>query len=182
MTLNLNADRNSAAPDAEFTTLNINAGDVDMLSEKKAQLESNIHSGANWFFWIAALSVINSIIILMDGNWSFLAGMGITQLIDAFAFSFAEEATSAARIIAFVLSLTVAGVLVLFGLQAREKRNWAFITGMVLYALDGLIFFYVQDWLSIAFHLFALYGIFQGLRASNQFHALCANPAAGEAL
>lgn len=181
--MNPNPDTNRTAPDAEFTTLNINEGEANMLSEKKAELESNIHSGANWFFWIAALSVINSIIVIMDGSWSFLAGLGVTQLIDALAFSFSEDATSAARIIAFVLSLTVAGVFVLFGLQAREKRTWAFIVGMVLYALDGLIFLYVQDWLSIGFHVFALYCIYQGLRANNEFNRLSeAETASGGAM
>ena len=36
---------------------------------------------------------------------------------------------------------------------------------MVLYALDGLLFLLVQDWLSLGFHVFALYAMFKGYTA-----------------
>ena len=37
-------------------------------------------SGANWFFWIAGLSLVNSLIILFSGEWSFIVGLGATQI------------------------------------------------------------------------------------------------------
>ncbi len=37
-----------------------------------------------------------------------------------------------------------------------------------LYALDGLLFLIVEDFLSIGFHIFALYNIFVGLKALNK--------------
>ena len=43
---------------------------------------------------------------------------------------------------------------------------------MVLYALDGLIFLWVQDYLSIGFHLFALYGLYRGVKALGQLAVL----------
>ena len=39
-------------------------------------------SGAQWFFWVAALSVVNTLIGLSDSDWSFIIGLGITQMID----------------------------------------------------------------------------------------------------
>ena len=36
---------------------------------------------------------------------------------------------------------------------------------MVLYGLDALIFLWVADYMSIAFHGFALWGIYKGLKA-----------------
>src|SRR5438477_10996020 len=40
-------------------------------------------SGANWFYWIAALSLLNSIIFFTGSNFSFFVGLGLTPLIDA---------------------------------------------------------------------------------------------------
>ena len=37
-----------------------------------------------------------------------------------------------------------------------------------VHTLDALIFFLVNDFLSIGFHVFALFGIFSGLKASKQ--------------
>ena len=43
---------------------------------------------------------------------------------------------------------------------------------MVLYAIDGLIFLLVQDWLSIGFHLFALWGLYGGMKTINKLNEL----------
>jgi len=39
---------------------------------------------------------------------------------------------------------------------------------MILYGIDGLLFLFVQDYLSIGFHVFALYGIYKGFAASRE--------------
>ena len=36
--------------------------------EEKLKTERRFKSGANWFFWIAGLSIINSIILLAGGK------------------------------------------------------------------------------------------------------------------
>ena len=43
---------------------------------------------------------------------------------------------------------------------------------MIVFTLDGLIFAFVGDWLSVGFHLFALYGMYGGLKALYQLQAL----------
>ncbi len=45
--------------------------------------EAAVKSGANWFVWIAILSIINSVIVTMNGNLNFIIGLGITQIVDA---------------------------------------------------------------------------------------------------
>jgi hypothetical protein len=47
----------------------------------------------------------------------------------------------------------------------------------VLYALDGLLFLLVQDWLSLAFHAFALFCIFGGHSALKRLRQLQPEPA-----
>jgi hypothetical protein len=118
--------------------------------------------------WIAGLSIINSIIILVGGNINFLVGLGITQLIDGISIGIVREIAPDAELVirgvAFILDLLIAGIFVIFGILAK-KHKWAFIVGMIVYALDGLVFLLAPDFLSIGFHLFALYGLYSGLRA-----------------
>ncbi len=147
------------------------AGEADA-SEKLARA---FRSGANWFYWIAALSLVNSAIQLLGSDRSFIIGLGVTQIVDAIARGATEGADAApvgiVRGIAFALDATVAAIFVLFGWQAGRRRSWAFVTGMVVYTLDGLIFVAVRDWLSLAFHAFALFGIWAGYSSLRKLHA-----------
>jgi hypothetical protein len=132
------------------------------------RLENQCKSGANWFYWIAALSLVNSMVQAFGGTFGFVVGLGVTQVFDAVGRAAAETGGSvgtAVRGAAFVLDLFAAGVFALFGFLAGKRMGWAFVVGMALYALDGLLFLLVGDILSIAFHAFALVGIFVGLRA-----------------
>jgi hypothetical protein len=137
-------------------------------AEARLQLENKFKSGASWFFWIAGLSIVNSTITLFQGQWSFLIGLGITQVIDAIM----KEMGGAAPMIGFVIGVVIAGVFALFGFFASQRRSWAFYVGMTLYALDGLLFLLAQDWLSIGFHVFALYCVYGGLAAHKQLSEL----------
>jgi len=136
------------------------------------ELERRHKSGAHWFFWIAALSVINSSITLFGGGWSFIVGLGITQFVDAIAAAAAEEAGSevgfTVHLIGFVISLVIAGVFVIFGVLARNRSTIAHVIGMVLYALDGLLFLLVGDLLSVAFHAFVFFCLLSGLKAGRE--------------
>ena len=120
-------------------------------------------------FWIAGLSILNSIIGLTGGGVNFILGLGASQIIDALASIAAEDiGSSIVLVIGFVVSALIAGVFVVFGLFARKGKKWAFIIGMIPYALDGLIFISVGDLLSIGFHLFALFGLYGGIKALNE--------------
>ena len=128
---------------------------------------AKLKSGASWFYWIAGLSLVNSIAAISGGDWRFILGLGITQVIDAIV----DRASGGAKAVVLFLDLLVAGGFVLFGVFAHKRHQWAFITGMVLFGLDGLIFLLVQDWLGIGFHVFVLYCLFRGLKACRQLNA-----------
>jgi len=131
------------------------------LASERAQLEHRIKSGASWFYWIAGLSLINSVVALSGSNWGFILGLGVTQVIDAIA-----KAVGAAGVaVAIVLDVIVAGVFVLFGVCANRRQSWSFVVGMVLYSLDGLLFLIGGDLLGLGFHAFALFCIFGGYSA-----------------
>ena len=158
---NKNAEYISKAESTE----NLESEQKRLLLERM-NIENRHKNGANWFYWIAGLSLINSIIFLSGSNWNFVIGLGITQLIDGIGQTF--EPGIAGKAFLFILDAIAAGVFIVFGILSRKGQNWVFILGMILYAMDGLLFIVVQDWLSIGFHVFALYCIFSGYKASRK--------------
>jgi hypothetical protein len=64
-----------------------------------------------------------------------------------------------------MLDILVAGVFVVFGVFAHKAQTWAFLSGMILFALDGVFFLVVQDWIGVAFHAFVLFSLFRGFQA-----------------
>ena len=64
--------------------------------------------------------------------------------------------------------------------QAMPELKWRYgyayalglmlLVGMILYAMDGLIFLGFGLWLDLAFHAFALFNMYKGLQALNQMN------------
>jgi zinc transporter ZupT len=132
----------------------------------------NMQSGARWFYWIAGLSLINAIAAAANSNWSFLAGLGVTQFISGLASGLSGGESNVVTIIAFVLNLIVAGFFVFLGVFAYKGHTWAFIVGLVIYALDALIFLVVGLWFPLAFHAFVIYCLYRGLAANRRVKQL----------
>lgn len=114
-------------------------------------------SGARWFYWIAGLSVVNTILIHSGSDTSFIVGLGFTLVAD-----YLLKAYMAA---ALVIDLIAIGIFAGFGFAALKGQSWAFIAGSVLYLLDSLIYVYSESWLAVGFHGFALFSIVRGYLA-----------------
>jgi len=135
--------------------------------QKKLTAETRFKNGVNWFFWIAGLSIVNSIIFLLGSSLTFVIGLGITQVVDGVMYGVASqlgESGLIARLIGFIIDIFISGVIVLFGVLGRKRLRWAIILGAVLYAIDGVILLLFKDYLGAAFHAWALIGIFGSLR------------------
>ena len=132
---------------------------------KRIGRDSSIKSSANWFYWIAGMSLLNTIINMSNGNWNFIIGLQITQLVDILA---QEIGSNIFFVAAFIIDLLFAGVFIFIGVMANRRKKWAFIAGMVLYALDGLLILMFFDFISMAFHVYAIYSIYIGLRTLNR--------------
>ncbi len=139
-----------------------------LLLEQKLRVEARTKTGADWFFWIAALSMVNSISTLAGSDWGFVLGLGVTQVADMLALG----PEPAGKIFALVVNATVAGIFVLFGLYARQGLRWAFLAGMAVYAADGLLWLVSGFWLGVAFHVLALLLIYNGLSAATRLRQL----------
>jgi len=127
----------------------------------KMAVEARLKAAASWFYWIAALSLINTIVVMAGGKVRFIIGMGITEIVDALA----KQAGGIGLAAGLVINVFVAAVCAGFGVLGMRRKTWALWLGMALYSLDGLLLVLFQDWLSVAFHGYALYRIYQGLPA-----------------
>ena len=138
----------------------------------RERLETTNKSGALWFFIIAVLSVVNSIIVLTGSQWNFIVGLGATQVVDGIIASTTKDESGVAAgvvmAIALMINILIAGIYFVLGIFARKQHSWAYLTGMILYGFDGLIFLFVAAWLNIAFHAFVLFSLFNGLKACKQ--------------
>jgi len=87
----------------------------------RQMLEQRRLSGARWFYWVAGLSLVNSIASLAGQQWRFILGLGITQLVDALA----THSGRGIAVVAVMDAAIVAGF-VLLGRFAQRGRVWAF--------------------------------------------------------
>jgi hypothetical protein len=131
--------------------------------EQKMKLQARMRSGAGWLMAVALFSVVNSGLTMASAKIHFIVGLGVTQIADGFG----KVGGTAGSVVGFVVTLITAGIFMLFWKFARQGHQWAFVTGMVLYALDGLIFLGFGLWLDLGFHAFALFNMYKGLQALN---------------
>lgn len=122
-----------------------------------AQATPGVIGSARWFWWIAGLSIVNSVLIHSGSDTSFIVGLGFTLVADAV---FREVVA-----LALILDVFAVGVFITLGFFAQKGHLWAFITGGIFYLLDGLIYVSFQDWLPVAFHAYVLYSLFTGFKA-----------------
>ena len=136
-----------------------------LVGEARLTLERQRHNGGQWFYWIAGLSLVNAAIGLAGGEWRFILGLGMTQIVQELA------QTGNGGMKAGLVGLAVVAVFAILGHRAVLGQGWAFVLGMTLYALDGGIFLLIRDWAGAGFHAFALLMITRGYVASRRLSA-----------
>jgi hypothetical protein len=144
------------------------SGAAELDQSEALNLMRQFNSSTSWFFWIAGLSVINSLIAVFGGGVRLIVGLGVTSVADALS----SESGAMVKTISFVFTLLMAGFIVILGVLARKFFHWAFIVGMVVYALDGLLLLIAPDYLGVAFHAFVLFLLSKGISASKKLSEL----------
>ena len=140
-----------------------------------AEITQRMKRGANNFYWIAALSVINSILSLTGSSTYFVIGLAVTLIVDGLTAGVSQSLSDTSvivKVIGLALSILVSGVFALFGYFAAKGKRWAFLVGMLLYGLDGLIMLAFADWIGVLFHAFFLWGLFGGFRALGELQKI----------
>ena len=132
-------------------------------STSSTATQARMRRGASWFFTIALLSGINSLLQAFDAKIHFIFGLGITQVVDGVA----KQSGNGAAISLLVDGLFI-GMLLLCGKWARERSQGAFLGGMIAYALDGLLLILFGVWIDALVHAYALYRMWQGYAACRE--------------
>lgn len=151
------------APDATGATISSR----DFL---RFQLLQKRGTGGAWFYWIGGASILNSVLNAAGTEWGLALGLGVTYLIDGLAQGFSN--TVRTPIYAFIIDIAIAGGFLLLGRAARRGNLGWYAVGIALYALDGLLFVLVQDFLGIAVHAIAIYALISGWRAARSLKRL----------
>ena len=142
---------------------------------QKTILEHALKSRASWFIMVAGLSLVNSVLSMTGAKVHFIFGLGFTQIVDAVA----HRAGGAGMALDLVINGIVAGVFAFFWNFARKGQKWAWFAGMGLYAVDALVLLPFKDFLSLAFHAYALYRMWSGLQLLPAFERFNRSAAAG---
>ena len=137
---------------------------------RHAQAAQHYKAGANWFYWLAGLSIITSLITFFGGGIHFIFSLGITQIIDGFAIGVSRGlgGGSAPQVVALVLDLIIAGIFVLFGYLSNQKQIWAYLIGAIVFAMDGLLSLLFGDIISVLAHGFVLFFLIRGFMSGRE--------------
>jgi hypothetical protein len=135
--------------------------------ERDPDVQKRVRMGASWFYWIAALTLFNSISALCNWDFGFYLGLGITQWTDGLLI----HAGTVGAAVALTLDVAAVGVLFMLGKFSNKYHAWAFIVGMILLALDTLIvgvsaLIIPSIWIGVGLHVWALFSIFRAFKAS----------------
>jgi len=127
-----------------------------------------LKSGARWFYWVAGLSLANTVAALSGGHLPLAAGLGVIRVVEAVA----RKAGAVAAPPALAINAMAAGAFLIIGLWSNRCNQLVFGIGVVLYAADGVLLLPSRDWSSVAFHALALFFLCRGFAAGQQLRVL----------
>ena len=128
--------------------------------------EQALKAAASWFWWIGVLSILNSTLSTSGKQFTFTFGLGLSQIGDAMM----TNGSPIIETLGFFVTFGFAGLFLLLGWLAKHW-NPAFIVGLVVYALDALIYVVAQDWIGVGVHVFASVLIIGGYRTYRRLSA-----------
>jgi hypothetical protein len=115
------------------------------------------------FYWVAGLSMINSLINTFGGGVQFPVGLAVSQFVDGIAIGIGSEfgeVKTIASIIGLVVNAGFCGLFVLLGYLGSKGSYWPMVLGIAFYSMDALLMLLFQDWIGFGFHAFILLQIF----------------------
>lgn len=135
------------------------------------ELEAKAKGGVSWFYWIAALSLINSVAFLFGAEFQFLAGLGFTVLADAIGeLSVQQGAPEAFRAVVFIINLAIFAGFALAGYYSNKLFSTVFLIGIIVYVFDAFLVLVLGEFFMAAFHAFALFFLIRGFLACRELN------------
>lgn len=139
-------------------------------TEKKEELKKKnlILGGASWFLWIGILSALNLIALIIHQNLQFIAGLGINYFILGMMDGIRRATGVNLILLGYALTFIVSGLFIFIWKKSKQENKAIYLTGLIIYGLDTIIFVFTKEWFSLGFHVFAL------LMLGNGYNALIA--------
>ena len=142
---------------------------MDILQDDPARFSSerSVNTGANWFFWVAILSVLNSLVIWYLGIKNLFFALGVTQWIDGTGGAFNHQGNTAPLSESgLAVNILIAAAIAGFGYLGRHKHDIWYVIGLFIYCADAMLSLGLKDFFGFGFHLIPLFFLFKGLLAS----------------
>jgi hypothetical protein len=138
--------------------------------------EARLAKGATWFYWVAALSLVNALLAVSGQDWRLIMGLGITDILCYLPTVVTQSKELGVPEIAFIISgnVLVAAFVAAFGYFSLKRHIWVFVLGTILYLADAALLLIGKDWFSLAFHAYVLYLFFDGIKACFDLKAAAA--------
>jgi hypothetical protein len=135
---------------------------IDKKDIKKIDPEKAIINGANWFLWIGIISILNTIAILSNQNFSFITGLNYTY----FFLGVMDGINKATGInlmwFGYVLSFVSSLLFIFLWHKSKNLKKSFYLIGLILYTIDTLPPLITKDFFNFGFHVFALWFLFVG--------------------
>ncbi len=137
---------------------------VDITNEQTKQ-SKQLAGGISWFLWIGILSALNIIAVIFQQNISFVTGLGLNYgilgVMDGIHRALGVDLMS----LGYFLTFLVSGVFIWIWRKSKQQNKNYYLTGLILYGVDTLIFLFLKQWYSFGFHILALSGLYVGYKA-----------------
>ena len=121
--------------------------------------------GASWFLWIGIISALNITAVIFRQNISFLTGLGLNYGILGMMDGIRRASGIDLMPLGFILTFLVSGLFIWIWSKSKQKNKKFYLTGLIIYGIDTLIFLLLKQWYDLGFHVLALFGLYYGYKA-----------------
>ena len=149
---------------AELIKLLRKEKNADKINEKAKQTKL-ISGGTSWFLWIGILSVFNIIAVYFHQDIHFVTGLGINYLALAMTEGVGRGLGINLLPFGFLFSFLFSGIFIWIWRKSKQNNKNFYLTGLIIYGLDTIIFLFMKEWYSFGFHIFGLLGLYYGYKA-----------------
>ena len=133
-------------------------------TEKQLEEKRIISSGSSWFLAIGILSAISIIAVITKQNFYFFLGLGINSVIIGIMHGIYQSLGINIMIIGYILTFLISGLFALIWKKSKDGDRKMYLTGLIIYSIDTVIFLFAKEWVALGFHVFALIGIYMGYK------------------
>lgn len=136
----------------------------EVITSDETKQKNIIKNSASWFLWIAILSACNIIALIFNQNLQFLGGLGINYAILGVMDGIRKVSGVDLMPLGFFLTFVVSGLFLWIWTKSKKENQKVFLTGLIIYGIDTVLFVFTKEWFNLAFHIFAFWLLFAGYR------------------